>query len=97
MALTKQLTPLRPVKSSRNILTVGFNLVLLEDNVEVKNVNCTETVSLTGNLDQALAEAKKKAQECINDYLDETARNDQEYTDKVNAIGEELILTKAIK
>ena len=92
MALTKQLTPLRPVKSSRNILTVGYNLVVFDNLVEVINVNCTSTVAMGVNIDNALADARKEGQEHINNYLDEAARNDSEYTEKVNAIDDLLNL-----
>jgi len=91
MALTKTVTKLRPTKDHRNIYTIGLNLVLMDDGVEVVNKNVTETVAENAPIEPAMAEIEKKAQALIDNYLAEKKKhNAQEYTDGITAIDTKL-------
>lgn len=95
MALTKTVTKLRPTKDKRNIYTIGLNLVLMDDGVEVVNNNVTETVSENAPMDTAMGEIEKKAQSLIDDYLSEKKKhNTQDYTDGIAEVDSKLDLTE---
>jgi len=98
MALTKTVTKLRPTKDNRNIYTIGLNLVLMEEGVEVVNEDVTETVAENAPLGPALAEIDKKTQALIDNYLSEKSKyNVQEYTDGILAIESNLDLKEKIQ
>lgn len=98
MALTKTVTKLRPTKDHRNIYTIGLNLALMDDGVEVVNQNVTETVAENQPMTAALAEIEKKTQAFIDKYVSEKKKhNVPEYTDGVSAIDTKLDLTEKVQ
>ena len=95
MALTKTVTKLRPTKDHRNIYTIGLNLVLMDDGVEVVNKNVTETVAENAPMATAMTEIEKKAQALIDKYFSEKKKHNlQEYTDGIAGVESKLDLTE---